>query len=188
MRKLIKILSMLPLAVVLLSCHENMKPISAEENKAMMETGSSISAETQNILLLSVAQAIKEGGPAHAVEFCNIAATPLTDSISAIRHTQIHRLSDKNRNPDNAIRSEDDRDAWQRIQSGEEDFINQNHQGEVYYYKAIHTQLPACLQCHGTETDISPETREAIAGKYPHDKAIGYLQGDLRGMWKIKLK
>lgn len=188
MRKLIKILSIIPLTAVLLSCNENMKPISAEKNKAMMETGRSISAETQNILLQNVAQAIKEGGTAHAVEFCNIAAIPLTDSVSAIRHTQIQRLSDKNRNPDNAIRSEEDQNAWQRIQSGEEDFINQNHQGEVYYYKAIHTQLPACLQCHGTAADISPETREVIAGKYPHDKAIGYLQGDLRGMWKIKLK
>jgi cytochrome c551/c552 len=48
--------------------------------------------------------------------------------------------------------------------------------------------MPTCIKCHGGKTDITESTQKMIAQKYPNDKAIGYQMGDLRGMWKIKLK
>ena len=39
-----------------------------------------------------------------------------------------------------------------------------------------------CLACHGSE--VSPEVREAIAARYPGDRATGFAVGDLRGaLW-----
>jgi hypothetical protein len=46
---------------------------------------------------------------------------------------------------------------------------------------------PLCLQCHGSESDIAAETREAILAIYPDDKATGYRLNDLRGIWRIIL-
>jgi hypothetical protein len=46
--------------------------------------------------------------------------------------------------------------------------------------------MPACLNCHGNaEKDIATKTLEVIMQKYPNDLAIGYKEGDFRGLWKI---
>jgi len=53
------------------------------------------------------------------------------------------------------------------------------------YYKPILTALSACLQCHGPEEEINPETLQKIKTLYPNDKATGYSINELRGLWKI---
>ena len=53
------------------------------------------------------------------------------------------------------------------------------------YYKAIRIEMPACLQCHGTKEDISPETLSIIRKKYPTDRATGFKMGDYRATWKL---
>jgi hypothetical protein len=39
-----------------------------------------------------------------------------------------------------------------------------------------------CLKCHGPVEKIDPKVRETITKKYPDDKAIGFKEGDLRGV------
>jgi len=54
------------------------------------------------------------------------------------------------------------------------------------------TVLP-CMKCHGTPNADDPMLRtapgviEAIQEHYPHDKALGYKPGDIRGAWSIKI-
>lgn len=43
-----------------------------------------------------------------------------------------------------------------------------------------------CLQCHGSEKDIKPETLAKIKSLYPNDKAIGYQENEMRGLMVIK--
>ena len=43
-----------------------------------------------------------------------------------------------------------------------------------------------CLKCHGT--NISTEISKAIEISYPHDKAIGFKEGDLRGVVVSEIK
>jgi hypothetical protein len=38
-----------------------------------------------------------------------------------------------------------------------------------------------CLACHGDPATIDPAVRKVLAGRYPHDQAVGYKEGDLRG-------
>jgi hypothetical protein len=107
------------LAITTLSACSNPKQqtISEEEKAALMLLGDSISMEMQNVLLQNVAAAIQKGGTDYAVEFCNIQAMPLTDSIADHLKVYIQRLSDKNRNPANAIQTPMDSIAWEKIKS-----------------------------------------------------------------------
>jgi len=41
---------------------------------------------------------------------------------------------------------------------------------------------PVCLKCHGSSKEVSAKVQKVISSKYPNDKAIGYKEGDLRGL------
>lgn len=43
-----------------------------------------------------------------------------------------------------------------------------------------------CLKCHGT--DLSPEIAKSLQSNYPHDKAVGFKEGDLRGVIVSEIK
>lgn len=178
------------LTITALSACSNPKQqtISEEEKEALMLLGDSISMKMQNVLLQNVGKAIQKGGTDYAVEFCNIQAMPLTDSIADNLNVYIQRLSDKNRNPVNALQTQMDSIAWGKMKSEKTDFTTQDKNGEVYYYKPILIGMPTCIKCHGGKNDIPVSTQKIIGQKYPNDKAVGYQMGDLRGMWKIKLK
>lgn len=171
------------------ACNNNKpEPLSNDKKTSLMVLGDSISAQAQHALLQNVAEAIQKGGTDYAVTFCNIRAVPLTDSIAASFNVAIKRLSDKNRNPNNAIQTQMDSIAWNKIKSEKAGFVEQDKTGEIYYYKPILIAAPACIKCHGNQTDITESTQKILAQKYPNDKATDYKMGDLRGMWKIKIK
>lgn len=175
--------------LLLVGCKEKTPTtISETEIASLSKLGDSIATEVQNTLLKNVSNAIEKGGTDYAVEYCNLKALPLTDSISQKHQVKIQRLSNKNRNPNNAIETAIDQTAWKHIQSQKSSTILQDHQGKVYYYKPIVAAMPTCIKCHGTTEDISENTQKIIAQQYPNDKATGYKTGDLRGMWKIEWK
>lgn len=168
------------------SCNNSkFEPVSTEKRAELMFLGDSISSEMQAVLLQNVSGAIQKGGTEYAIEFCNLEAMTLTDSISNKFDVKIRRLTDKARNHKNAITSVFDAEAWEKIKSDKTDFIAQDIDGGIYYYKPILLGMPACVQCHGHKKDISEKTLELIDLKYPGDMATGYEMGDLRGMWKI---
>jgi hypothetical protein len=58
--------------------------------------------------------------------------------------------------------------------------------GNIHYFKPIILQ-PMCWSCHGIAgSDIQPGAMEEIKKRYPSDLAIGFSEGDLRGMWHIR--
>ncbi|HNU17009.1 MAG TPA: DUF3365 domain-containing protein [Saprospiraceae bacterium] len=181
-----KLYTALLLALIYLSCVNTPTPVKNTDPKEFVALGDSISTQVQAVLLKNVSEALGKGGPVYAIDYCNVNAIPLTDSMSKAYHVEIQRLSDKNRNPVNAIISDSDQKAWSKIQSDKETFAELNETGEVLYYKPIFTGMPACMKCHGSEQDIASDALELLGEKYPEDKATGYRMGDLRGMWKIK--
>lgn len=174
-------------SILLLSaCNQSRETkFSRQEMLAMTARGDSISTAVQNRLLQNVATAIEDGGTEYAVSFCSTRAIPLTDSIAESYLATVERLSDRNRNPENAIATERDSLAWQRTINEKASFVELGDEGEVIYYRPILIAMPTCLKCHGGE-EIDESTRIALQEKYPHDKAVGYEMGDLRGMWKIR--
>lgn len=180
--------------ILVSACNHSISTKNTINENMYLRKGDSIATTAQHALLLNVMQAAKTGGIAKAVDYCNIKAMPLTDSLSQNTNSIIKRLSDKNRNPSNAIKTTEDSLAWSKIKEIMSDTLYTNkhfvthHNNNVYYYKAITIAIPACLNCHGNEgSDLSAETLQIINTKYPHDKATGYKMGELRGMWKIKL-
>ncbi|MDY0090754.1 MAG: DUF3365 domain-containing protein [Flavobacteriaceae bacterium] len=165
----------------------NSKELSVSEKEDYLASGDSISNNAQMVLLSNVGRQIQQNGVVKAVDFCSEKAIFLTDSLSN-KSIKIQRLSDKNRNPINALKSEIDKKAWNELQKNPDNqqlVLQENN--TVYYYKSISIGMPTCLMCHGNkQTDISAETLEIINLKYPQDQAIGYKMGDFRGMWKIK--
>jgi hypothetical protein len=46
-----------------------------------------------------------------------------------------------------------------------------------------------CLQCHGDlQKNIKPEVAGKISKLYPKDKAIGYGESQIRGLFKVEMK
>jgi hypothetical protein len=92
-------------------------------------------------------------------------------------------------------------DAWEqqvladfqkRIDNGEsiadishEEIVKEPDGKYFRFMKAIGVK-PPCLQCHGSEKEISDSVKTILREKYPHDRAIGYKPGDLRGAVSIK--
>lgn len=177
----------LMIIAALASCNNKQKPITNEEKANFVALGDSISAAAQKLLLQNVSSAIQQGGTDYAVDFCNTNAMNLTDSAANEFKVFISRLSDRNRNTNNAITTEIDSLAWQKIKSEKASFVEETSSGEIYFYKPISIAMPTCIKCHGSELDIAESTQKVIKEKYPNDKAVGYKLGDLRGMWKIKM-
>ena len=63
-----------------------------------------------------------------------------------------------------------------------------DNQNSKHFYAPI-IMKPNCLVCHGTINEtVNIKTDSIIKSLYPNDKAIGYAEGDLRGIWSITFK
>jgi hypothetical protein len=174
----------------LASCNPKQRPDTAGNNEidsiSFIKHGDSISSVMQQVLLANVMQATKSGGPVYAVTFCNERALPLTDSLSKMYSCQIQRISDKYRNPVNKPAKNDEAVYLKLKSSNAAEPLLVAEDGKIVYYRPIKIGMPACLNCHGVEgKEIAIKTLETIRQKYPDDLAIGYKEGDFRGLWKI---
>lgn len=185
--------------MVLFSCGNNDKQnsnmIESEKISTATEDLSVYKAEldsvatiSQNTLLKNVGAAIENGGTENAVGFCNVMAMPFTDSLSSNNGVRISRITDRNRNPENDLKTESDKDIFRIFQENKsliDSIITEN--SHLVYYKRINTAKPACIKCHGNpEADIDAATLAKINLLYPEDKATGYELNEFRGLWRIE--
>lgn len=154
-----------------------------------LRKGALISTEAQAALMAQVSKAIKKGGPEYAIGFCNIKVNFIIDSLNKSNNCRISRISERNRNPNNALETELDKGIWNYYSDGKDfsDTAIFNGDHKYFYYKPIRLINPACLKCHGRpQANISIRTLTKIDSLYPNDLAINYKLGDLRGLWKIE--
>lgn len=166
---------------------EVQEPLSNQElAEAKAELGE-VAGLSQEALLKNVAGAIEKGGTLYAVEFCNLNAVPLTDSLSNHYGVSISRITEKTRNPANALKTENDRSLYNSFLTDDklkDSLVLENE--NLVYYKRINTSMPACIKCHGNPaSDIEAETLKKIKTLYPGDMATGYGMNEFRGLWKI---
>jgi len=171
-------------AILMISCKSKINNVTYSE---IQKKGSEISSLTQSVLLSNVGQAMQTGGPVYAVEFCNLKASTIVDSLNSTNNCVISRISAKNRNPENGLKTKTDQILWAIFEKGiVNDTIIQENKNLVYY-KPIKTALPACLKCHGElGSDVDSATSEKLQKLYPADLATGYKLNDFRGLWKIE--
>lgn len=163
-------------------------PALAADPQQLAAEGAALIPPFQQQLLETVQAAMRDGGPAKAVEACQLLAPQI-----ASQHSQapwsVGRTALKVRNPDNAP------DAWERqvleqfaarAAAGEplqEIRHAQVVDGQFRLMKAIPTG-EACLACHGSA--IKPELAAVIDQRYPGDQARGFALGDLRGAFSLR--
>ncbi|GGE07246.1 c-type heme family protein [Psychroflexus salis] len=136
--------------------------------------------------------AIQNNGVLHALEFCNVQAMPITDSMAQVHQAQIKRVSDKNRNPLNAANSSELKHIKffkSQIAEAKEPkpIIEENSSSINFYYPILTNDM--CLKCHGKPNeDIAQKNYNKILKLYPNDKAIGYDINEVRGIWSIEFE
>jgi hypothetical protein len=154
--------------------------------------GQKYTATAKGVLGKKLVQAITEKGPDGAVEFCNINALPLTDSISLAHGAKIRRVSDKPRNPLNKANEKElvfIAGFKKKLASGKAvEPILDTTDGQIDFYYPITTNA-MCLQCHGApEEQIATSTLAILNKLYPKDMAQDYQVNEVRGIWAINFK
>tara|TARA_R110002012_G_scaffold321944_1_gene552601 strand:- start:48950 stop:49900 length:951 start_codon:yes stop_codon:yes gene_type:complete len=155
------------------------------------DMGLSYALATKQILGKNLMSAIQKKGTLGALEFCAIQAYPLTDSMSTVYNAKIKRVSDKPRNSKNQANTEElgyiENFKTALINKTSVEAMTKKQGSTVNFYYPITTNT-MCLQCHGTEKEVSPETYKAIKNLYPKDRALGYAENEVRGIWSIQFQ
>jgi hypothetical protein len=173
-------------------CIESKSRLSDEElTELAIEEGNRITMETQQLLGSTLKSRIQQDGIPAALEYCNLNAYPLVDSIENKYHVTIKRASSNTRNPQDKPDTEEFKilSGYQSdLQAGRtpEVFL-EIRENEIHYARPIVLNDAVCLKCHGTVgEEILPDHYELIQELYPEDKATGYSLGDLRGIWSVR--
>lgn len=144
--------------------------------------------EAQAALGQTLQKQMAAGGPASAIDFCNLKALPITDSVAAARGVQLARVTDRARNAKNRSTAAETAlmEQLRQVPEGIDSLFLEGN-GVRHYYFPIRT-AELCLQCHGTPNEqIPPEVLELLSQRYPADSATGYGPGQLRGLWKVSV-
>lgn len=156
--------------------------------------GNLIAEAAQASLLNQLKKHIKNGGVPAAIEYCQVQALPLTDSLSNQYGATLRRSSLNLRNPANAPQDLEKQllEAYQYNHENNlplEDNVQRLGQEAFLFTKPILIGSPLCLNCHGKAgEEIGAKALNLLDSLYPADKARGYAIGDLRGMWSIRLQ
>jgi hypothetical protein len=150
--------------------------------------GKDYALQTKNVLGKNLTQALGEGGPEHALTFCNTRAIPLTDSMAIALNASIRRVSDLPRNPSNKA-NQKELDYILNLKAKAENHkpMMQEINGKMVGYYPILTN-GMCLQCHGNkQSDLTPGTVNKLAKLYPNDQATGYGDNQIRGLFVVEM-
>ncbi|HRV55250.1 MAG TPA: DUF3365 domain-containing protein [Mangrovimonas sp.] len=156
-----------------------------------LEIGKNIALQTKSILGKNLLNAIKTKGTEGAVSFCSTRAIPLTDSMAVVLNARIKRVSDKNRNPSNAANEQElkyIKEIQELLRDGNETKpqMIETENTITCYYPIITNDM--CLQCHGKMgSTMTQQTYTKIKSVYAEDKAIGYSENELRGIWVVEM-
>lgn len=190
MKKLL-ILNVLIIFGLISGCSENKIEVSENQIAGMRATAVEFMKDLKSILI----NQIRTNGMLSAVSVCSDTTQVLTNNFGVQKGVYVKRVSLKNRNVNNApddfekrvlnkftlmqLNNElnDDSEYAEIVEEGEFKYLR--------YLKPILVQAE-CLNCHGSENDISPEVEQLINQEYPNDNAVEYKIGDLRGAVSLK--
>lgn len=167
---------------------ENAQTTTLDDYRAQ---GLQAAMQTKGALGSELMKAIAAGGPENAVAFCNTRALPITREMSGKLGMAVSRVSDQPRNPANAANDEELeiiaalKDA---LANGQPPLPTMRAAKDTVtgYYPIVTNAM--CLQCHGKEgVDIDAATLAVIDSRYPHDRATGYGENELRGVFVVKM-
>jgi hypothetical protein len=122
-----------------------------------------------------------------------VQAMPITEQLSEKYNVTIKRTSNKLRNSSNKPNERELQIIEQynnslNNENGLNPIVEVDEYGIKHFYAPIIMQAN-CLGCHGTINEtVAVKTDSIIKSRYLNDEAIGYVEGDLRGIWSITFK
>ena len=143
-----------------------------------------------------LAKALAQNGPAGAIHICADSAQVVGARLAAQHGLEIRRVSDRWRNP------KDEPDAFERAElerfaarlaagvspdSLEVSRTVTGDSAQVLRYLRPIVIGEMCLSCHGDVSKMNGPVVEALRARYPHDRAVGYRAGQLRGAVSVKV-
>jgi hypothetical protein len=165
----------------------------AEKLEGAREVARTLASRLQQALQTTLGSGDVPG----AIAACNQMAPDYTQQVSTERGWRVTRVSLQPRNPLLGTP-----DAWEQrfLQQFDEaaatgvdpttlevaEIVEEPQGKRLRYLKALPVQAP-CLTCHGPATTLSPEVVSALRARYPHDRAVGYGLGDVRGALSVKM-
>jgi hypothetical protein len=137
-----------------------------------------------------------KGGPAQAITVCRDIAPSIAGRLSLENGWKVTRVGTRVRNPMIGMPDAWEQQVLQQFQerAGKGEPYSEMNYSEVVaepdgryfrFMKAIGV-APLCLTCHGPVEQIPESVRTALKNQYPHDRAVNYQVGDLRGAVSIK--
>lgn len=167
-----------------------------EEIQFIAPIGKKIASNLVLSLKGELKSAMQQGSVEDAITVCNVSAMKLTDSIAknSSFNVSIKRTSDKVRNPKNSPDEYEKMalDLFHELNNNEDELpefyiqkITEDDMVQYNFYKPM-IMDNLCLICHGEENARAPSASKMIKKLYPDDQAIGYKEGDLRGLIRIK--
>ncbi|WP_217125939.1 Tll0287-like domain-containing protein [Hydrogenophilus thiooxidans] len=172
------------------------RPAFADELEAWRNESRAVTQALVNQLGGELKKALAAGGPPQAIPVCSEIAPKIVSALSAQYGWQVRRVSLKVRNPLIGMP-----DAWEQRQLAEFDRrvaagekaeglevaeVVSEPAGRYFRYMKALPVGSLCLNCHGSDATVSSETAAALAANYPHDRARGYREGEVRGAVSIK--
>lgn len=137
--------------------------------------------------------ALKEQGPDGALAVCQTIAPEAATAIGDKYKVVLRRTALKVRNPANAPDPFEARvlaEFEQQARSGTDletltrsEIVETDGGPKLRFMKAIPMADQPCSTCHGT--NIKPTLADDIRRLYPHDQAIGFKPGELRGAFSV---
>jgi hypothetical protein len=170
-------------------------PVPTEVRADVEARGAAAAGALAQGLVGRLTAAIDDRGVAGAVDFCATEAMALTREITQAHDPDlaIKRTTVRWRNPDNAPDPEEARvlryfESLETAQPGSapETLTAMGPDGTYRFYRALRT-APMCLRCHGSVAELDPEVREILRERYPDDRAIGYTEGEFRGVIRVQI-
>jgi len=167
------------------------QPVVAAEDsqQALKQEAISIVQKFGGTLKPQLQDAMKTGGPVHAITVCSDLAPNIAQNLSRETGWTVTRVSLKPRNNSSAVP-----DAWEKKvleqfdqrqadgESAEKMAFAEMVDGKFRFMKAQGVEK-VCLNCHAAE--IKPEVEAALKQNYPQDMARGYSEGQIRGAFSL---
>ncbi len=189
--------------VLILSCSNNTsrqeatqeQVLSEKEREQYLDQGAEVVGLVGSTLIGKLKGVLDTGAPIDsAVRYCNTIAYPLVDTLARDKAVQVKRVSEKYRNPMDRPSPEESAilaGFQEQVDNGQpipDPVLKPIDANTIAYYQPIMV-MDLCLNCHGkVGQEVKEEHYSVIKELYPEDRAVGYQNGDLRGMWTVYLK
>jgi hypothetical protein len=142
----------------------------------------------QDALLRELTDGLRQGGPAFALKSCHIDVVGIIRRIGRQEGVAAGRTSDRLRSRANAplpwAAALVTANAGRRAADVPGFVVDLGN--KVGVLRPI-AERPMCAACHGAANQLESPVRAALRDRYPHDQAVGFADGEVRGWFWVEV-